>query len=620
MSSAVLPIRYPLDLTAQNPSNRVANEPHVLGTANRRAIVPTYGPFYTRGLVVRNKATGVALTPKVQYQAFQLQPKPTKASGQTVCAAIVVTDLTVLEVEVDYQVVGGDYSTSIDAIEAAINALSLDDRPVKWGQIIGKPDAYPPTSHLHDVGDIYGFEYEVAALYSIRDAILVGDQASHQELIDIFTQMVGDVAGTIGAVRDALNDHLQDKENPHETNATQVGLGNVQNFPIATQAEAEQGTATNRYMTPQRVAQAIAAQVGTRLTNHINDLNNPHQVDKTDIGLPNVQNYGIATTLEAQAGTVTNKYVTPALVKVAIDALAIPVINAHINNLNNPHQTNKSHVQLGSVENYGIATVSEAQAGTATNKYMTPALVRSAITAQIGSQISDHVGNLNNPHQTNKSQIQLGNVENYGMADQPTAEGGTSNTNYMSALRVAQAITARAVNPLTSLINARVATGSNGQLNTLTIGSQGYLYQEGDGSISLRVTGNRFFQFGANGNFTVHNGRVIAAGGFQPSDRRLKKDIVKVDARPLWRGFDFKKWEMRETGFKQRGPIAQELQKTAPDLVHEYDHGRDRKVKRLSVEINNAAFEMAYAAGKEVDALRKQLDLMTARLAKLEKA
>ena len=40
------------------------------------------------------------------------------------------------------------------------------------------------------------------------------------------------------------------------------------------------------------------------------------------VGLGNVLNYGIATTAEAQAGVVNNKYVTPALVKAAVQHLA----------------------------------------------------------------------------------------------------------------------------------------------------------------------------------------------------------------------------------------------------------------------------------------------------------
>lgn len=45
----------------------------------------------------------------------------------------------------------------------------------------------------------------------------------------------------------------------------------------------------------------------------------------------------------------------------------------------NPHNTTKSNVGLGSVQNYGIATQSEAEAGTSNAKYMTPLRTREAI-------------------------------------------------------------------------------------------------------------------------------------------------------------------------------------------------------------------------------------------------
>lgn len=45
----------------------------------------------------------------------------------------------------------------------------------------------------------------------------------------------------------------------------------------------------------------------------------------------------------------------------------------------------KSDVGLGSVENYAVATQAEAQAGTVSNKYMTPLRVKEAITAQTAS-------------------------------------------------------------------------------------------------------------------------------------------------------------------------------------------------------------------------------------------
>lgn len=47
-------------------------------------------------------------------------------------------------------------------------------------------------------------------------------------------------------------EHLEDFNNPHQVTKAQVGLGNVQNYPIATQAEAISGTRNDRYMTPDR--------------------------------------------------------------------------------------------------------------------------------------------------------------------------------------------------------------------------------------------------------------------------------------------------------------------------------------------------------------------------------
>lgn len=57
----------------------------------------------------------------------------------------------------------------------------------------------------------------------------------------------------------ALAAHIADTANPHSVTKSQVGLGNVSNYADASQMEAEAGVATNKFMTPERVAQAIAA-------------------------------------------------------------------------------------------------------------------------------------------------------------------------------------------------------------------------------------------------------------------------------------------------------------------------------------------------------------------------
>lgn len=175
----------------------------------------------------------------------------------------------------------------------------------------------------------------------------------------------------------ALQSHLLDKNNPHNVSKSDVGLGSVLNYGIATEAEAQAGLANNKYMTPLRVGNAIK-----HLNDHVgNTGSNPHNVTKGQVGLGLVENYGIATQLEAQTGTSTNKYMTPLRVKEAITALqAVKSVAGKTGAVS----LVKSDVGLGSVQNYGIATTAEAQAGTSNTKYMTPLRVKEAISSLTG--------------------------------------------------------------------------------------------------------------------------------------------------------------------------------------------------------------------------------------------
>ena len=58
-------------------------------------------------------------------------------------------------------------------------------------------------------------------------------------------------------------------------------------------------------------------------------------------------------------------------------------LNSHTNNTNNPHNVTKSQVGLGNVQNYGIALESQAKVGVANNVYMTPLRTKQAIDANL---------------------------------------------------------------------------------------------------------------------------------------------------------------------------------------------------------------------------------------------
>ncbi|EPR1933189.1 hypothetical protein ACU385_005631, partial [Escherichia coli] len=105
--------------------------------------------------------------------------------------------------------------------------------------------------------------------------------------------------------------HIANTENPHKVTKSQVGLGSVENYPVASDEEAQTGVATNRYMTPAATKAAIIALAGDGFAAHVVDKSNPHEVTKAQVGLSNVQNFNVATDTEAADNTNQSAYMTP---------------------------------------------------------------------------------------------------------------------------------------------------------------------------------------------------------------------------------------------------------------------------------------------------------------------
>src|SRR5690606_26090200 len=103
----------------------------------------------------------------------------------------------------------------------------------------------------------------------------------------------------------------------------------------------------------------------------------------------------------------------------------------HVSDKANPHNVTKAQVGLAVVENFGVATQTEATAGVVNNKYMTPLRVKEAVTQQVGTTVNTHVTNLSNPHQVTKAQVGLGNVDNFATATQAEAVEGAASDKFM---------------------------------------------------------------------------------------------------------------------------------------------------------------------------------------------
>ena len=175
--------RYSLDRTGISPDNLVSGELHTLPSRLVRVIATTYGAFFTDSLQITDSNTNAILTKDVQYYAAELYEIPTAKYGKQICSIVVITDISVSDnVSLRYQALGGDFSNSVTAIVQQIEALQLDNRPIGWGNVIDKPNDYAPSHHLHDLGDVYGFEYLVHAIDRVRAAIEFGDAASHDAI------------------------------------------------------------------------------------------------------------------------------------------------------------------------------------------------------------------------------------------------------------------------------------------------------------------------------------------------------------------------------------------------------------------------------------------------------
>lgn len=115
---------------------------------------------------------------------------------------------------------------------------------------------------------------------------------------------------------------------------------------------------------------AAISDVTIKFTNHINDKDNPHEVNKSQVGLGNIPN-AISDAIDKSSSDVlaTSK----AVYTVQQNLLT------HSNDKNNPHETTKVHVELGLVENYPPATDETAVDPLNTKAYITPATMVSAL-------------------------------------------------------------------------------------------------------------------------------------------------------------------------------------------------------------------------------------------------
>lgn len=176
--------RFNVDLTGTNVNNKVIDEPHLLANRIYRSIAPTYGPYYTESLVVVDGSTNTTLVRDTHYKCLDVVGIPTAQSGKEICTIIVVIDQSInSNILITYQALGGQYERTHEAIKLLVDNLLTDNRPVSWPNILNRDTEFTPSHHLHRVGDAIGFEYVTVELERLKNAILLGDEIAHMEIL-----------------------------------------------------------------------------------------------------------------------------------------------------------------------------------------------------------------------------------------------------------------------------------------------------------------------------------------------------------------------------------------------------------------------------------------------------
>jgi hypothetical protein len=327
-------IRYNLDPSGISPDNLVVDEIHNLSSRPIRGIAPTYGTFFTTGLVVKDNVTQAILTRGVDYQCVELSQTATADYGKELCNVILIINKDVSgQVKITYQVLGGFFSHSAAAIQNLYDILMNDDRPIYWPDVLNKPAEFPPNSHLHDIRDVYGFQYLVDALERIRQAILITNTPAFEHLIDWINRRLAELLQQVAEmIRLGIKDIPFATETVRgilklakqtEVNGTEFKL-NAQNEVIVPNVLVDDKAVTPKTLSARvatadrtgliKLASAAEVEEGTNSDKAITPITLlSRTTSKTRTGL--IQ---LATIEEAIEGTNDNKAITPATLAGAV--------------------------------------------------------------------------------------------------------------------------------------------------------------------------------------------------------------------------------------------------------------------------------------------------------------
>lgn len=229
---------YPFDPTGTNPANLVQNEVHTLSPVTWKDyhfVIPTNGPFFRDSLTIYDLNAERFLVEGVDFYYTHKFISASRATAKDIYGSFTFLNRAYAgAIRINYQTLGGDWSIDSGTITEILMDALANPRVTAWEQIVTLPFQFPVIDHEWNLTDMVGVKEVKEAIDEVKQALL-----------DRF------------AVAPSLATHIANKANPHDVTKGHVGLGSVQNFPMATLAQALDGIYDDAYMSPRRTRQAI---------------------------------------------------------------------------------------------------------------------------------------------------------------------------------------------------------------------------------------------------------------------------------------------------------------------------------------------------------------------------
>uniref|UniRef100_A0AB39CD60 Virion structural protein n=1 Tax=Pseudomonas phage RVTF4 TaxID=3236931 RepID=A0AB39CD60_9VIRU len=269
-------VQLPLDLTGTSPNNLIGSEEHLLTSISGfpyRIITMEHGGFYSKSLKVFDEQFN-RLRPNVDFIWTYRHKDLSARTGRDIASAIVFLNHTLQgKVFVQAQMVGGDLAFSFTVVEDYIAFYNTNPHVPEINDYDGAEPIWGPGELANKRWGLDKYQPFNNELEKIGRAITRGaTNAENNYRVHVRDRFDAFMA----RFNDRLQRHIDDKNDPHEVTPEQVDLGLIGNFPVATQAGSDTGTANDHLMTPMLAWTTINRAPMTSLDNHIARRDNPH--------------------------------------------------------------------------------------------------------------------------------------------------------------------------------------------------------------------------------------------------------------------------------------------------------------------------------------------------------